>query len=79
MDSVKELLHNEIEQLTDEEARQIMKFAKLLRDRTTSPTLKRLATDALFRVPYSFKAFRSVEAVHGKGAPASTLLVEDRR
>jgi len=81
MDSVKESLHNTIELLSDEEARQFLEFAqRLQRKSDVSLTLRRLADDPAFRIPSEASgAFRVVEPVQGKGIPASRLLVEERR
>lgn len=81
MNSVKATLHDTIELLSEKEARQIMKFAQILRNKKgASLTLKRLSIDPAFKMPAEkTKAFRSVEPIHGKGIPASRLLIEDRR
>jgi len=81
MPSVKELLYDSIELLSEKEARQLMGVVRILRNKKEiSPTMKRLAVDATFKVPTrKTKAFRSVQPVKGKGIPASALLVEDRR
>jgi hypothetical protein len=81
MDSVKESLHNTIELLNDEEARQLLEFARRLQKKNgISLTLRRLASDPAFRIPLEESgAFRVVEPVQGKGVAASRLLVEYRR
>lgn len=81
MSSVKGMLHDEIEQLTEEEARQVMSFTNLMKaKKAISATLQRLATDVSFRIPdEASKGFRVVEPIEGKGLPASELLVESRR
>ncbi len=81
MESVKQALHSTIELLGDEEARQILEFARRLREKdAVSPTLRRLANDPTFRIPSMEKlAFRVVQPIEGKGIAASRLLVEDRR
>lgn len=79
MDSVKELLHNTIEQLSDEEARQFLEFAqRLQRKSDVSLTLRRLANDPAFKIPpEGAGAFRVVEPIQGKGIPASRLLMDE--
>jgi hypothetical protein len=81
MNAVKELLWHMIEQMSDTEARQLLEFAQHLQRRSDdSPTLKRLATDPTFKLPGDgVMAFRIVEAIQGKGIPASKLLVDNRR
>ena len=81
MNPVKESLRDTIELLSDEEARQILDFIQRLRTtRDVSPTLRRLASDPAFGVPSeALGHFRVVEPIRGKGIPASSLLVEDRR
>jgi hypothetical protein len=81
MNSVKELLQHMIEQMSDAEAHQLLEFAQHLQHRRDdSLTLKRLATDPVFKVPESgASAFQVVVPIHGKGMAASRLLVDDRR
>ena len=80
MDSVKESLHNTIELLSDEEARQLLEFAQRLQKRSDIPlALRRLASDPTFKVPSKVSGnFRVVEPIPGKGIAASRLLVEER-
>ncbi|MDH3604095.1 MAG: hypothetical protein OEU26_31185 [Candidatus Tectomicrobia bacterium] len=81
MSAAKESLHHAIELLSDEEALQTLKFIQRLRQyEGHSQTLKRLASDPTFHVPAEeLGSFRKVEALSGKGIPASQRLVEDRR
>ena len=81
MNSVKESLRHMIERMSDEEARQMLEFAHRLQQRCgVSFTLKRLATDPVFKMPGSdVGAFHAVEPMYGKGIAASRLLVDDRR
>jgi hypothetical protein len=81
MNSVKESLRQMIEQMSDEEARQMLVFAHHLQQkRGVSLTLKRLAADPVFKVPGSgARTFHVVEPIYGKGIAASRLLVDDRR
>ena len=52
MSSVKESLRHMIERMSDEEAREMLQFAyHLQQKRDGSLTLKRLATDPVFKVP----------------------------
>lgn len=81
MSSLKESLHDTIETLSDEEARQTLEFIQRLRKRSRiSISLARLAGDPAFKVPSEERViFRLVNPVKGKGIPASRLLVEERR
>ena len=81
MSSIKESLHDTIDLLSDEEARQLLEFAQCLRKKTASlPTLKRLAGDSAFKVPLEgIRASQVVVPAQGKGIAASKLLVEERR
>ena len=81
MDSIKESLHNTIELLSDEEARQLLGFVqRLQKENGVSLTLRRLASDPAFKIPSEGSGtFRVVEPIQGKGIAASRLLVEDRR
>jgi hypothetical protein len=81
MNVVKELLRHMIEQMSDTEACQLLEFAQHLQHRRDdSLTLKRLATDPVFKVPGNgARAFRIVEPIQGKGIPASKLLMDNRR
>jgi len=81
MSSIKQSLYKTIELLSEKEARQIMKLIRLLRkNRAGSQTLQRLAIDTAFNISVKKpKARRIVKPIRGKGVPASTLLVENRR
>src|SRR5262249_24574221 len=81
MNSVKELLQQMIERMSDVEARQLLEFGEHLQHRRDdSLTLTRLAADPAFKVPGSgARDFHSVAPIHGKGLAASRLLVDDRR
>ena len=81
MISVKESLQHMIEQMSDEEARQLLEFVHHLQQRRgVSLTLKHLASDQIFKIPGSGVGdFHVVEPIHGKGIAASKLLVDDRR
>jgi hypothetical protein len=80
MNSVKELLQQVIERMSDVEARQLLECAQHLRHkRDDSLTLKRLAIDPPFKVPGNgARGFQVVAPIHGKGMAASRLLVDDR-
>jgi len=81
MSSIKESLHNTIDQLSDEEAHQLLEFAQCLRrNNGASPTLRRLTSDPAFKLPSEVHGvFRVVEPIQGKGIAASRLLVKERR
>jgi len=81
MKSAKEALHQTVETLSDEEARQVFELAqRIRRGKRDSQTLRRLAHDPTFHVPRKGAfTFRVVKPVEGKGIPASRLLGQDRR
>ena len=81
MKSAKETLHQTVETLSDEEARQVFNLAqRVRRGKRDSQTLRRLAHDPAFHVPRKGASiFRVVKPVQGKGIPASRLLGQDRR
>jgi len=79
--SVKESLRSTVELISDEEALRVLTFIEQIRKHPVrSATLKRLAGDPTFKVPpRKAGAFARVDPVEGKGAPASHMLLEDRR
>ncbi len=81
MFSVKESLRTTVDSISDEEALRVLSFIEQMRKYPVrSSTLKRLAGDPTFKVPpCKLGAFAKVDPMEGKGAPASRLLVEDRR
>lgn len=81
MSSVKESLHDTIEDLSDEEARQVLEYLQRLQKKGKgSLTLKRLLKDPTFRIPSEGTGpFQVVEPIQGKGIVASRLLIGDRR
>jgi len=81
MSTIKESLQNTIDRLNDEEARQVLEFAQILRrEGSASSTVRRLAGDPAFEIPsYGPGVFRMVQPITGRGVSASELLVEDRR
>ena len=81
MRSAKTTLHQTVETLNDEEARQILEFVqRILRSKRDSQTLQRLAHDPTFHVPQEeTPTFRVITPVQGKGIPASKLLEQDRQ
>ena len=81
MKSAKEALHQTVEMLSDEEARQVLELAqRMRRGKRDSQTLRQLARDPAFHVPRKgASTFRVVKPVEGEGLPASRLLGQDRR
>ena len=81
MKSAKEALHQTIETLSDEEARQVLELAQRVRQgKRDSHTLRRLVHDPAFYVPRKgASSFRVVKPIEGKGIPASRLLEQERR
>lgn len=81
MNAIKEALLEEIESLSDEEARAVSAFLHTLKSGINPEELfKNLASNPDFSVPRNFPPyFRKVEPAIGKGNPASRLLIKDRR
>jgi hypothetical protein len=81
MQSAKEALHQTVETLSDEEARQVFELAqRIRRGKRDSQTLRRLAHDPAFHVPRKgASTFPVVKPVEGKGISASRLLGQERR
>ena len=79
--SVKESLRTTVDKISDEEALRVLTFIEQMRKHPVrSLTLKRLAGDSTFKVPpRKLGAFAEVEPMEGKGAPASHMLLEERR
>ena len=77
--SIKEVLHNTVERLSEAECQQILEFVQYLQQ-SIPPTLKRLVNDPNFNIPSKgFGVFQVVDPIQGEGTPASKLLIEDRR
>jgi hypothetical protein len=81
MNSVKEILHNTIESLNDDEARLILEYTKRLKEqKDVSLTLASLADDPTFDIPSEVNNhFPIVKPIKCDGIPASELLIKDRR
>ena len=80
MQSVKEVLRNAIEELTEEQARQVLYVVHHLQSQNgAASALARLAGHpALTIPPNGFAKFQRVEPIRAPGVPASKLLIEDR-
>ena len=78
MSSVKQMLKESIEALSDEEARYLLAIAKdLVANRARGRVRESILEDVRF--PSIPRSFENVEPIRGKGKPASELLVEERR
>jgi len=80
MGSIKQMLRESIEALSDEEAEYLLVIAKKLISRKM--VKKASGTEVAFddiRFPASPPSFETVEPLRGHGKPASELLIEDRR
>jgi len=75
MNSVKEILHDAIESLNDDEARLLLEYTKSLKEqKDTSLTLAVLADDPTFDIPSEInKPFPIVNPIQCDGIPASEL------
>lgn len=81
MSLIKESLHHSIDQMSDEEAETMLTLVKAFHEKTGGIELP-LSVSAPASVRISMpetKAFKRVDAVSGKGAPASSLLIAERR
>ncbi|KAM3090109.1 hypothetical protein ACKFKG_30850 [Phormidesmis sp. 146-35] len=77
--SIKDALHQTIDQLSEQDCQQILAFVHSLQQ-NASPTLKRLASDPTFKIPsQGLSIFRTVDPIQAEGISASNLLLEDRR
>jgi hypothetical protein len=81
MKSAKEVLHQTIETLSEEEVHRVLEITqRMRRGKRDSLTLRQLAHDPAFSVPrQGVRSFGVVTPVQGKGSPASRLLEHDRR
>ena len=79
--SVKDILREEIDRLTDDEAREMLEYTKKIRaNNEKAEIVKCLSNDPAIKIPADiYKPFSKVEAVKGKGIPASELLIRERR
>jgi len=81
MSTVRERLLADIRELDDLEVRELTSFLRKYRRHDEVALLAlRLRTDPGFRVPLDLpRKFKASTPIRGKGAPASTQLVADRR
>lgn len=80
MNAIKESLWRAIEALSEEEAAEVLQWIRDLQDKKARVSvLRKLAQDPTFIVPQNVVGFRPVTPVQGKGTPASSLLIQDRR
>jgi len=79
--TIKQTLHNVVEQLSEEQAIRVLEMIQSLSGKTNnSLTLARLASDSRFRLPsQGFRPFKRVVPIRLLGVPASKMLIEDRR
>jgi hypothetical protein len=77
--SVKELLHEAVDLLSEEEAKQLLELIREFQQRNgISLTLRRLAKDPMFKVPTGKIEFDDIEPIRAEGRPASEILSQDR-
>jgi len=81
MSSVKELLHNTIESMDDEDAIELLNFARRLKEKKDIWLVsERLTNNPNFKIPSDkSKGFKTIVPIQGKGIPASELLIKERR
>jgi hypothetical protein len=80
MNHVKEILHNTIDSLNDDEAQLLLEYTKHLKEqKDVSRTLAILAEDPTFEVPSKeYKDFPVVKPIKFDGIPASEFLIMER-
>ncbi len=76
-----ELLRETVSSLTESEASCTLQYIRKLRQESVREELKQLFHDALFvQIPENpCEPLPKIEPIHGKGEPASALLIQDRR
>jgi hypothetical protein len=81
MNHLKEILHNAIDSLNDDDAQMILEYTKHLKEqKEISRILSNLADDPTFEIPLEInKPFPIVKPIKFDGIPASELLIKDRR
>jgi hypothetical protein len=81
MSHIKEILHNAIDSLNDNDAQLILEYAKRLKEqKEISQTLAILTDDPTFEIPSELnKPFLIVRPIIFDGISASELLIKDRR
>jgi hypothetical protein len=81
MSTIKDELIKKIEEMSDAEAKSILKFAdQIIRYRNSSETLRNMSRNPSFTMPDKIPGkFRKVKPAKGKGIPASELLIKDRK
>ena len=81
MTQAKELVREALERLSDEEAIELLGYARQLEEqRSRSALMKKLAQHPSISVPSSDQpSFRPFEPIQATGRPASEILIEDRR
>jgi hypothetical protein len=79
--SVKEMLYETIQDLNDEQARQVLTVAlRVKKQKAMNSTWERLSKTPGIKLPARRKRrIRDFQPVKGWGIPASQLLIEDRR
>ena len=78
--SAKEMLYEKIQDMTEEEARQVLDMVEQVKQPDSKEALwERLSKIPGIKVPEGgFQPFDDFEPVKGTGIPASQLLIEDR-
>jgi hypothetical protein len=81
MSHVKEILHNAIDSLNDNDAQLMLEYAKRLKEqKELSRTLATLTDDPTFEIPSEInKSFPIVKPIVFDGISASEFLIRDRR
>jgi hypothetical protein len=81
MTQAKDLVREALERLSEEEAVELLRYARHLEEqRDRSAIMKKLTQHPSISVPLSDRpSFRPFEPIQASGRPASEILIEDRR
>jgi hypothetical protein len=80
MPSAKQLLHEKIDQVSEEDAREVLELLRTKKNPTREELIRRAAGHPGIHAPDpNAPPFRRVEPIECPGIPASELLIRDRR
>ena len=80
MPSAKQLLHEKIDQVSEDEAREVLELFRIKKNPTREDLIRRAASHPGIHAPDpNAPPFRRVEPIECPGIPASELLIRDRR
>ncbi|MBM4166262.1 MAG: hypothetical protein FJ218_04985 [Ignavibacteria bacterium] len=79
MNTVKENLHNAIEQLSEEEASAVLTLVERVHQKESIDETIRTLRSSSLKLPQTPQKFQYVEPVSASGKSASQQLIDDRR